>query len=228
MGIIGTIGIIIILYGEYKLKQASASVEWPVVPGRIVTLEVNSHTDDEGHTSYSSDIEYVYTVKGIEHQSDVVVLGGHEDDVHQTVARYPVGSTVHVSYDPCKASRAVLKPVVKSSELHELGWSMLRGSLSMATLFNFIIRRSMNEEKNLLDKILILTFKIIFFPLIVCKANVWALAGMVGLAAGLMVLELHPALTMGAMIFVAFYGIILVLLLWIHFMGWLYSLADKS
>ena len=105
---------------------------------------------------------------------------------------------------------------------------VLLGSLFMATLFNFIIRRSMGEERNLLDKILILTFKVIFFPLIVTKGNVWALAGMIGLAAGLMMLELHPVLTIGSSIFAAFFGLIWVLWAWIRFMGWLHSLVDKS
>ena len=226
--IVGTIGIMIVLYGEYKLKQSRASVEWPTVPGRIVTSEVDSHTDDEGQTSYSSDIEYVYTVEGIEYQSDVVVLGGHEYNVHHTVGRYPVGLAVKVAYDPGKPRRAVLEPGVESHAKQTLGFIMLAGSLFMAVLINFLLRLAMHEERNLLDKILILTFKIIFFPLIVCKANVWALAGMVGLASGLIALELHPALTIGASVFAAFYGLILVLLLWVHFMGWLYSLVDNS
>ena len=226
-GIIGTIGLAIILYGQLQRRRAEASADWPVVPGKIVTSEVTSHTDEDG-TTYSADIEYVYTVKGIEHRSDVVVIGGHPYGAQGAVSRYPLGKTVSVSYDPGKARRAVLEPGVKSSELHELGISMLLGSLFMATLFNFIIRRSMDEEKNLLDKILILTFKIIFFPLIVTKGNFWALAGMIGLAAGLMMLELHPVLTTGLMFFVAFFGVIWVLWAWCHFMGWLYSLADKS
>ena len=117
---------------------------------------------------------------------------------------------------------------MESYELDKLGHSMLFGSLFMATLFNFIIRRSMGEERNLLDKILILTFKVIFFPLIVTKRNFWALAGLIGLANGLMMLELHPVLTTGLMVFVAFFGLIWVLWAWIYFMGWLYSLTDKS
>ena len=96
--VVGTIGILIVLYGEYKLKQARASVEWPTVPGRIVTSEVDSHTDDEGQTSYSSDIEYVYTVEGIEYQSDVVVLGGLVDADNQTTQPYPVVSTSKVDH----------------------------------------------------------------------------------------------------------------------------------
>lgn len=226
-GIIGTIGLVLILYGQLQRRRARASAEWPVVPGKIVTSEVTSHTDEDG-TTYSADIEYVYTVEGIEHRSDVVVIGGQPYGAQQAVSRYPLGKTVSVSYDPGKASRAVLEPGVESYELDEWGYSMLLGTLFMATLFNFILRRAGGEERNLLDKILILIFKIIFFPLIVTKGNFWALGGMVGLAIGLVMLELHPVLTIGSSIFAAFFGLLWVLWAWIHFMGWLHSLVDKS
>ena len=48
------------------------------------------------------------------------------------------------------------------------------------------------------------------------------------LATALMLLDLHPVLTVGMMVFVAFFGIIWFLWAWIHFMGWLHSLVDKS
>ena len=226
-GIIGTIGLVLILYGQLQRRRARASAEWPVVPGRIVTSEVTSHTDEDG-TTYSADIEYVYTVEGIEHRSDVVVIGGHPYGAQETVSRYPVGKTVSVSYDPGKASRAVLEAGVESYELHELGIAMLLGTLFMATLFNFILRRAGGEERNLLDKILILIFKIIFFPLIVTKGNFWALGGMIGLATALMLLDLHPVLTVGMMVFVAFFGIIWFLWAWIHFIGWFQELVERS
>ena len=226
-GIIGAIGLVLILYGQLQRRGARASAEWPVVSGKIVTSEVTSHTDEDG-TTYSADIEYVYTVEGIEHRSNVLVIGGHPYGAQETVSRYPLGKTVSVSYDPGKASRAVLEAGVESFELHVLGFSMLFGSLFMGTLFNFIIRRAGGEERNLLDKILILIFKIIFFPLIVTKGNFWALGGMVGLAIVLAILELHPVLTIGSGIFAVFFGLLWVLWAWVHFMGWLHSLVDKS
>ena len=226
-GIIGAIGLVLILYGQLQRRRARASAEWPVVSGKIVTSEVTSHTHDDG-TTYSADIEYVYTVEGIEHRSNVLVIGGHPYGAQGAVSRYPLGKTVSVSYDPGKASRAVLEAGVESFELHVWGFSMLFGSLFPATLFNFIFRRSLGKERNLLDKILILIFKIISFPLIVTKGNFWALGGMVGLAFVLGILELHPVLTIGSAIFAAFYFVIWGLWAWVHFMGWLHSLFDKS
>ena len=225
--IVATIGLVLVLCGQFQRRRAKASLDWPVVPGRIVTSEVTSHTD-EGSTTYSADIEYVYSVEGIEYRSNTMVFGGHSYGAQQAVSLYPLGKTVSVSYDPRKPKRAVLKPGVQSYELDTLGYSMLCGSLFMATLFNFIIRRSMGEERNLLDKILILTFKVIFFPLLVTKGNFWALGGMIGLATALMLLDLHPVLTVGMMVFVAFFGIIWFLWAWIHFIGWFQSLLEQS
>ena len=82
------VGLVFVLYGELKRKQARASLDWPVAAGRIVTSKVTSSTS-EGDTTYSADIEYVYTVEGVEHNGDVVVIGGHEYALHSVVARYP-------------------------------------------------------------------------------------------------------------------------------------------
>ncbi|MCH2129866.1 MAG: hypothetical protein MK179_12015 [Pirellulaceae bacterium] len=53
------------------------------------------------------------------------------------------------------------------------------------------------------------------------------LTGMVGLALGLEVLELHPTLTIMALVFAVFYGLILFLMLWVQFLGWLQDLLMK-
>ncbi len=226
-GVIATIGLLLTLYGQYQLSWARASADWPVVPGRIVTSEVTTHTDEEG-TTYSDEIEYVYTVEGTEYEADVVVIGGHPYGAHNVVARYPLNAEVSVAYDPNKPSRAVLEPGVESYEWQTFGISMILGALFMATLFNFIFRRAMNEEKNLLDHTLIILFKTVAFPITVCNGNLWVLGGMVGLAVWLSTLEIHQVLTYGSAIFGALYGVIWVFMLWICFMGWLSSLTDRA
>ena len=105
---------------------------------------------------------------------------------------------------------------------------MVSGSLFGALLFNFILRMAMHEERNLLDKILIFTFKAIFFPLTFCNSNPWVLAIMVAAAGYLYNLDLHPVLTIAAGTFSAFYGLALVLILWMMVMGWLMSLGENS
>ncbi|MCH2181631.1 MAG: DUF3592 domain-containing protein [Mariniblastus sp.] len=226
-GVIATIGLLLTLYGQYQLSWARASADWPVVPGRIVTSEVTTHTDEEG-TTYSDEIEYAYTVDGTEYEAGVVVIGGHSYGAHNVVARYPLNADVSVAYDPNKPSRAVLEPGVESYEWQTFGISMILGALFMATLFNFILRRAMNEEKSILDHTLIILFKTVAFPISVCNGNLWVLGGMVGLAVWLSTLEIHPVLTYGSAIFGALYGVIWVLMLWIWFMAWLYELRDRA
>ena len=48
--IVATIGLVLVLCGQFQRRRAKASLDWPVVPGRIVTSEVTSHTD-EGSTT---------------------------------------------------------------------------------------------------------------------------------------------------------------------------------
>lgn len=226
-GVIATIGLLLTLYGQYQLSWARASADWPVVPGRIVTSKVTAHTDEEG-TTYSDKIKYVYTVEGTKYEAGVVVIGGHSYGAHNVVARYPQGAEVSVAYDPNKPSRAVLEPGVESYEWQTIGISMILGALFMGTLFNFILRRAMKEEKSVLDHLLIILFKTVAFPITVCNGNLWVLGGMVGLAVWLSTLEIHPVLTYGSAIFGALYGVIWVLMLWICFMAWLYELRDRA
>jgi len=109
-----------------SMANSSGDEPGPAAIGRLCQgesspREVTSHTVEDG-TTYSADIEYVYTVEGIEHDSDVVVLRGHSYSAQEAVSRYPLGKTVSVSYDPGKANRAVLEPGVESYEADELGF----------------------------------------------------------------------------------------------------------
>ena len=69
---------------------------------------------------------------------------------------------------------------------------------------------------------------IVGVALILCNSNPWVLAIMVAVAGYLYNLDLHPVLTIAAGTFSAFYGLALVLILWMMFMGWLMSLGEKS
>ena len=93
--VIAAIGLLFFFYGQYQLGWASA--QWPTVSGLIVTSEITTHTD-EGETTYSDKIKYVYTVDGVEYQSSVVVIGSHEYSAHNVVARYPLDAEVSVAY----------------------------------------------------------------------------------------------------------------------------------
>ena len=68
--VIGVIGLLFFFYGQYQLGWARASAQWPTVSGHIVTSEITTHID-EGETTYSDKIKYVYTVDGVEYQASM-------------------------------------------------------------------------------------------------------------------------------------------------------------
>ena len=216
----------IILYGQYQLHQARQSEQWPVVPGKIVRSFVKSSIS-EGETIYSADIKYAYTVQGVEHRSDVVVIGGHSYGANATVNRYPLGKEVSVSYDPEKPRRAVLEPGVFFYGAHEIGGMILFSILTVASLLSLFMRRVMQEEVNLLEKTLFVTCKTIGFPFTYCKDKLWVVAGLVGLAASLIVADIDPFLTIWCNFFVSFYGLLLGLILASKLVGWVKSMQTQ-
>ena len=48
--IFGTIGLLLILYGQSQLRWARTSVDWPIAIGRIITSEITTHRDENGIT----------------------------------------------------------------------------------------------------------------------------------------------------------------------------------
>ena len=225
--VIGVVGLGVFLYGQYQLTRARGSVTWPLVTGKIITSQIQSHHDEDG-TTYSADIEYNYTVNGKQFKSDVIVIGGHDYSAGSAVERYPVGKSVLLAYNPVKPHQAVLEPGVESTELQKWGISMMSGAFFMAVLFNFILRRAMHEDENAGDHVLILLFKILFFPFVIADGNPLIMGAMVGVAYWITTLEFHPVLTVSAQVFTALYGLGLIFMLWGCLLGWLMSLREST
>ncbi|MDA7885038.1 DUF3592 domain-containing protein [bacterium] len=224
-GAIIFVGFLIFLYGRYQVERSKASIEWPMTTGRILVSKVTTSRTEDGIT-HSADIEYSYSVGGLRYSSDVVVIGGHEYRPHVVVDRYPVGTEVSVAYDPDKPRKAVLEPGKLTYGIQQFGMMMMGGALFMAALFDFIFRRSLNEELNLFDHVMIVSFKVIFFPIWYLQGNLWVLGGVVGLAGWLSTLDGSPVIIVPLMFFSAFYGVLGMLLLWIKFMGLLFSVHN--
>lgn len=220
-------GLAFTLWGEYQKKEARESANWPTVTGQIITSYVESNTDQDGDTYYSAEIEYRYPVDGDEYTGSTVRIGGHPYSAHEVVRRYPLYKEVSVAHNPVTPSRSVLEPGLISNEKAILGISMMGGSLFMAVLFNFILRRATNEETNFLDQTLTLLFKTLFFPFTIANGNPLIMAAMVGTALWIALLEIHPVITWPARVFTAAYGLGLMLMLWGCFLGWLMGLAEK-
>ena len=226
-GAIIVIGFFIFLFGQYQASRSKASLEWPMTSGAIVVSKVTKNKTEEGVT-YSADIEYSYRVDGKRYASNVVVIGGHDYPAREVVSRYSVGNEVSVAYDPVRPHKAVLEPGKLTYGTQQFGMIMMGGALFMGALIDFIFRRSLNEELNLFDHVMIISFKVIFFPFWYLNGNLWILGAMVGLAGWLSTLDGSPVIIVPLMFFAAFYGVLGALLLWCRFMGWLYSFQDDG
>ncbi len=92
--------------------------QWPSVAGKIVTSEISTATTRYKYgirTTLVADIEYAYSVNGQNYQGEHLRLipmlhMKPEGTPAELVARYPVGRSVEVYYDPADPTAAVLNP----------------------------------------------------------------------------------------------------------------------
>lgn len=105
-------------------RRLTATRTWPSATGQVVRSEVqpfslqrkrkkNAHRFRiETRTGYMPVVEYVYSVSGRQHRRSVQLdteVAGSESYAASIAARYPVGKTVVVRYDPNDPSRAGLE-----------------------------------------------------------------------------------------------------------------------
>jgi hypothetical protein len=100
--------------------KARRARDWPAVPGQVVvsTIELrygSAGGDGGGRTrAWYPVVAYVYAVGGRHYQGRNIVVGGHvgtgwQGPAQRVAARYPVGATVPVYYDPANPADAVLE-----------------------------------------------------------------------------------------------------------------------
>ena len=112
-----SIGFVLLSRAIRYRRAAAAAVQWPVAEGVVLAAEVvkrTSKSDDE-FDSYIPKLRYAYTADGIRCEGDVVRIGladlgyFNETQAHDHIARYPVGATIAVRYDPQRPQIAVLE-----------------------------------------------------------------------------------------------------------------------
>lgn len=112
------IGIIFIQRGRGTRRLARASTQWPVTDGKILAAHVATKTHQvpgSRYLYYVPQARYSYEVAGRRYEGDVIRAGieqfgyGGEVQAQAQIARYPVGATVPVHYDPDNPSTAVLE-----------------------------------------------------------------------------------------------------------------------
>ncbi len=112
--VIGGIG-----YFLYKRNQQSeayrqSTQNWVSTTGTVLMSSVQSKHTGRSHTLYPV-VVYVYAVNGQSYQSQRIKAGEQflnirvSGQAHATVARYPIGATVTVFYDPANPSECALE-----------------------------------------------------------------------------------------------------------------------
>ncbi|HMA37617.1 MAG TPA: DUF3592 domain-containing protein [Chloroflexia bacterium] len=116
-----------------ELSRAMSSTGWPTTPGRVFAASVEQSRQDA--TRYSTNLGYSYEVAGTAYSGNTVFFGDADTSragVAAQVARYPVGGTVPVHYNPQNPLEAVLEPGFSWQRFPTLIWGLPLGvSLSL-------------------------------------------------------------------------------------------------
>jgi uncharacterized protein DUF3592 len=106
------IGLAIMAYGIHLVLKSRRAGLWPTAEGKIVDSRVREVIDD-GSPTYAAYILYEYSVNGARLRSDVWRLGVGSSSfagfAKRAVAKYPIGLSVPVYYDPNKPTDAMLE-----------------------------------------------------------------------------------------------------------------------
>ena len=100
--------------GRSMAADARESVSWPMTDATVVSSELRIDRDSDGADSYAPEVTYRYEVRERNFTNTRIAFGPHNaadrGAVERTLARYPVGAVVPVSYDPDDLGRSVLEP----------------------------------------------------------------------------------------------------------------------
>ena len=103
--------------GLRSLRQGEAARDWPTTPGKVISAEVVKKIgyNDGDYEYYSPEIRYSYTAKGASYTGETIKIGLTE--VHylaeaparEWLARYPLGASPPVRYDPATPEVSTLE-----------------------------------------------------------------------------------------------------------------------
>ncbi len=107
-------GLFLLWQGVKEHRACRESRNWPCVEGRITESAVQV-TRRHHSTSYSPQIAYTYSVAGQAYFSAAVTIGATRTfssyaKAQTQTAKYPLGQTVSVYYDPQQPAEATLEP----------------------------------------------------------------------------------------------------------------------
>lgn len=109
---------VMMLIAVVQWAKVAKARGWPVAAGTVLESGVSETTDSDGGAQYSAIIKYQYAVGGATYTNDLLAFGSRnlkeggyraEKKAHRTVAKYPVGSSVQIHYDPTRPESSVLE-----------------------------------------------------------------------------------------------------------------------
>lgn len=118
-GVAGLVALFFVVRALRARMKVGAAAGWPSVPGTVlvstVQLRVGAAGPEGGRSrAYHPVVVYAYTVGGRPYQGQRIFFGdslgtGWPGPAQRTAARFPVGATVPVYYDPANPAQAVLE-----------------------------------------------------------------------------------------------------------------------
>ncbi|RJR53389.1 MAG: DUF3592 domain-containing protein [Desulfobacteraceae bacterium] len=107
------LGVVLISLGLFTLQRHKAAAGWPQVPGVIEVSEITAKPHFKNNLMYQPVIRYRYGAPGGPYTGEKIANTGKlytkEKDARKIAARYSVGGTVMVRYNPVDPSEAVLE-----------------------------------------------------------------------------------------------------------------------
>jgi hypothetical protein len=124
------------------MRRRAAHSDWPCVNGTIKTCTIDIEHDTSGDERYCADISFAYRVAGHDYHMSSVIWGARTVSADRggaaaIIAKYPVGSSVPVYYDPTQPTTAVLGPRGRGGIVAPAMLIVLVGTAAV-TCFNFL------------------------------------------------------------------------------------------
>jgi len=135
----------LIVFGLFKMREASRARGWTIVSGTVVRSSVSEFAGKDGNT-YRPMVVYSYSVGSIRFMSSRIAFHPlarpSRERAAELAAKYPVGSIVRVLYDPADPEQAVL----------ELGISpwvpiLAGGAFSMLAVWTRMLRGRADKQQ---------------------------------------------------------------------------------
>jgi hypothetical protein len=129
------IGLFLLSRAIHFRRLAAAAVHWPTTEGTVIATDVIKRvaTSDDDYDRYVPHVSYAYTANGVGREGNVIRIGlgdlGYlrEEQAREHLARYPLGATIAVRYDPQKREQATLEVGRAGAARYFLAGTLLAG-----------------------------------------------------------------------------------------------------